>query len=890
MTLGLMVVGSGASYKDVSSEQNEEAIEVLQAVGVMVGDASGNFNPDSTVPRNEMAVVMSNLMAYNVATYAGTSPFTDVPSWAEPYVAACWTNGITTGYSANYYGGSDTVTTSQAALMLMKALGYFQYGSDFGDDWQLATVKQGNKIDLFEDVDSGVKEAMTRNDLAQLVLNTLEAGMVEADNNTIKVTTNDATVETGSVNYNYIASSKDYAKTISDKYPASSTNSVAGYIVELGEKLYNGDLKKDETVRDEFGRPSTQWTYKSTEIGTYASNVTTTWTGKVTEKALYTAVGTAAYDNYTWTIYRNGDLVKSDYAPTYDANGDIDGYAYTHNARNAAIANGKTSTERVLMSGNGVLTQVFVDSDKSTVTLTMIDTGVAEVSKVSDNGDGTYEVTVIFKTKVADASGAVLSSIDTKYTTEDSFTKGDIVIYTASDDSKEIESLAVASTVSGKVTAQKNGDYTTLDGTAYSYNYAYTKGTSTTDKRPYIALYNLEDSEINNPAVDKDVTLYLDAYGYAVAYEGKAATAEDYLFITEISKSWTSSVTAKAVFYDGTKATIEVDKVGGQTATSSNVGENTIYKYSKGTSTYSLETVTEVKIGGMDTTDTSKVAGTNKDLSNKSPLISDSTQKVTTDNNTVFVNVVDEKAYTGYSNVTNMTKVAAKVVKNTKGVADIVFVYAYESVAAADDDFVILKGTGFEAVMVDGTKVYRATDAYDINGEQLTDLYFTSQPSNLTKGLYKITSRDGKDQVQGITALYYVVEGGTDSETNETVYVTGSDAYTYGSTQSTTLGGYYAVTAKNGVLTMNKDIQLDKTNKASTFAVNTSTSYVVIELNKKGDVDSIRTGDIGDIVAEKDANKDASYNNLTGVYVMTVDDASDAAPLAETVLVVIPKI
>ena len=164
MISGLMVMGSSAassSYTDVADTNNVEAIEVLKAVGIMVGDESGDFNPDQKVTRNEMAVVMSNLMAYNVATYANTSPFTDVPSWAEPYVAACWTNGITAGTSATTYGGSESVTTAQAALMLMKALGYFQYASDFGSDWQLSTVSQGNRIDLFEDVDSGVREALS---------------------------------------------------------------------------------------------------------------------------------------------------------------------------------------------------------------------------------------------------------------------------------------------------------------------------------------------------------------------------------------------------------------------------------------------------------------------------------------------------------------------------------------------------------------------------------------------------------------------------------------------------------------------------------------------------------------------------------------------------------
>ena len=84
MVMGLMVVGSGASYVDVSSENNVEAIEVLQKVGVMTGDENGKFNPDANVTRNEMAVIMSNMLDYKVSNYAGTAPFTDVPSWAEP--------------------------------------------------------------------------------------------------------------------------------------------------------------------------------------------------------------------------------------------------------------------------------------------------------------------------------------------------------------------------------------------------------------------------------------------------------------------------------------------------------------------------------------------------------------------------------------------------------------------------------------------------------------------------------------------------------------------------------------------------------------------------------------------------------------------------------------
>ena len=85
MISGLMVMGSSAaSYADVTSKQNEEAIEVLKTVGIMVGDENGKFNPEAKVTRNEMAVVMCNLLDYTVASYKGTSPSPTCPSGLSP--------------------------------------------------------------------------------------------------------------------------------------------------------------------------------------------------------------------------------------------------------------------------------------------------------------------------------------------------------------------------------------------------------------------------------------------------------------------------------------------------------------------------------------------------------------------------------------------------------------------------------------------------------------------------------------------------------------------------------------------------------------------------------------------------------------------------------------
>ena len=125
MVMGLMVVGTGASYADVSSEQNQEAIEVLQEVGIMTGDENGNFNPNAKVTRNEMAVVMSNLLDYRVANYKGTSPFTDVQETSSYYDAILWAaeTGVTNGTTASTFSPDAPCTRAQLAVFLWRAAG-----------------------------------------------------------------------------------------------------------------------------------------------------------------------------------------------------------------------------------------------------------------------------------------------------------------------------------------------------------------------------------------------------------------------------------------------------------------------------------------------------------------------------------------------------------------------------------------------------------------------------------------------------------------------------------------------------------------------------------------------------------------------------------------------
>ena len=545
MISGLMVMGSSAaSYADVTSENNVEAIEVLEAVGIMIGDENGNFNPDQNVTRNEMAVVMANLMEYNVASYKDTSPFTDVPSWAEPYVAACWTNGITAGYSDTIYGGSDTVTTAQAALMLMKALGYFQYASDFGSDWQLATTRQGNAIDLFVGVDSGVTAPMTRNDVAQLVLNTLEAGTVQASTDG-SWSIGDVVIN-NNVRYNYITSNQPYASAIDDSRRTNNDGDlVSGYIVELGEQLYMGDLQLRDNTSDDFERPARTWSYDGAEIGTYMKDelIVATYTTGVSGRELYDKLTGSTVREYAMEVYLDGgDGLFSKDNVTRSNSKDLDG------------------------TGDGVLTQVFMNLDTKKITVTSVNTWLAKAN--SDYNTNSETLSLKVYDEQTDGTDGYTQVIDTEDVAgiEDIVKDQYVLVNMSLKDRNNYEIVAMSdpeilsNANVTKFSTDYDGDKVNIEESLFKSLTANGTSYDSAAKAYYNEdVLNLYDQDL---LTDNTYNVYLDPYGYAIGVELYEGT-DNYVFIAgyDMNSSNISVRTADAaaIFMDGTMETIKVN-------------------------------------------------------------------------------------------------------------------------------------------------------------------------------------------------------------------------------------------------------------------------------------------------------------------------------------------
>ena len=718
MLLGMMVVGTSASYADVTSKQNKEAIEVAQAVGVMIGDDKGNFNPDAKVTRVEMAVVMSNLLNLKVDDFkAAKTGFTDVPAWAAPYVAACKADGIIAGYSATTFGSNDTVTAAQAALMMMKALGYFQFAPDFGDDWQLATVKQASKIKLYDGISANANTALTRNDVAQLVLNALEATMVEADGNGGTTIKGDGfEITTGSTKYVDVLKAGDkYAKI--DKTKVNDK-----YTVELGEQLFDGKLEKNPD-KDDLGRPAAKWSYKSEDIGTY---------GDIADKVYVLAKPYVVTDKDSLlSVLKDKNLTNNDELKLPEAESVyVNGTAVDKEYKSAKAAFNNEAK-------GGVVVELFYNDNNSNIvdrvvvlnySINQIDDVSTKLTKDQKDDGATCKIKIKNASTYTDDK---IADFNAKTYVEDAY-----LLYIVK--GSEIVASQIAEEVTGTVTAIKGSDKATVGGTTYKFI------TKKDVNNKTVAMVEID--------VEDEGSFYLNVAGQ-IAVVDTTSKSDNYAYIYAVSSDngtnsegvKTTTFTAYYVDTNGVKgsAEVDVDKVTEKEATGlkRDVGfyfadtAMAITEDYKGVIAYSLNSDKEL----VYETAKDKIAELNAKV--------DKTQANGTDSDTQFIfaskdgNKYKTSVSVGYKNVNIKATDVSYKVTNKDGDILYVFVSAENGTLSSDTKYAVVKSGDATRTKDGNDTIY--TYSVVIDGEETT-LSSKNDKLTLNKGEVFSYEMDGK--------------------------------------------------------------------------------------------------------------------------------------------------
>ena len=793
MALSLMTVAFAADakdYADYDEVTHKEAVDVMTAAGIFDG-MGGDFNPDGTLTREQAAKIITYMiMGKDAADKLTTviAPYSDVSAdrWSAGAIAYCTNEGILSGMGNNRFAPTDPVTGLQFGKMLLVALGYDPDIEKLtGDSWAINVSKLAISAGLDENVGVSLSQALTREQAAQMALNTMNADMVDYDNRGTEIDLPGVgSIIVGASNAEAVATTRDKATIANDGY------------VQFAEQYCEDLSVNGNATSDDFGRPAHTWKYDKTTVGTYADTADATYTTKVKVKDIYSDLGLS--ENMTASVETNGG-----------------------NASSQAI----TKNSTVEIGAQGQLTEVYYDTDADTVKIIHIDTYVGKIAAVHSNVDDPY-VTVSTL-----SAGGPNGEFETT-----SFDRDDIVLYTYADD--EIQSLVLAEKLSGQ-------EVTSFTGAANAATKLTANGTEYTAAAKAKYADNLvADSSYDLYLDTYGNVIYSELYeggagNYAYVLEcGKRAGIY----------AGDNEYYAKLLFADGTMQSVQTDKdysVVYNASSAPNGGgdlEKFIVTYTTNDDEEYVLTAKSAAAAAADTIQlipgTSLVnLTTGTDFYANSSTIFVVAEK--DGNDTTY------KAYTGIANAPKIgtsTAGAAVTAIASYGegtVADYVFIEVNAGVISSDtDEMIFVKGDtkGAGDVVTSGSTTYYAYTAV-VNGEETELKVLTSATAAVTalqKNVFlKSVTYNSNGYVTGVTA--YTASGdidvldetsdgyGTRAESNGTI------GFSYNSTKWYTYAEDVAVYVVDG----------DDVSVGSIYSINDDSNDGYVAIVDSGEVTAI---------------------------------------------------
>ena len=177
---------AGAAFTDQSSiKVDSKVIDTLTEKNVIKGFEDGSFQPDKLVTRAQMAKMMFVLRtgSDDASYYAKdmTDTFADTAgTWSnllkahhpEAHVGKVY--GIVSGKSSTVFAPNASVTTAEAAKMLLVYSGHdVQKDGLTGAQWKANTMKLADQDGLLKGVEADIDAPLPRQYAAQMIYNEL---------------------------------------------------------------------------------------------------------------------------------------------------------------------------------------------------------------------------------------------------------------------------------------------------------------------------------------------------------------------------------------------------------------------------------------------------------------------------------------------------------------------------------------------------------------------------------------------------------------------------------------------------------------------------------------------------------------------------------------------
>jgi hypothetical protein len=768
MTMSLVTIGAGATeyadFTDKGEVQYEEAVAVLNKLGIITGYEGGDFKPAGALTRGAAAKIIVSLMIGSEAAASlqvAAAPYKDVPvtNTFAAVISYCKTAGYINGYTDGTFRPTGALTGFAFAKMLLGALGYDGKVEGFtGSGWTMKVASVGSVAGLYNDflTPFSGNAGVTREQACQLALNTLKATKVEYVGNTVNVSGKDLNVSVGNNKYSFVINKSNTDGNITT-VPAND-----GFM-QFAEQHFT-DLKQLGDTTTDFGRPATRWAYKNVTIDKFAKNpdfdpFTAAPSGD-NAKDKVKDMGLDSYKVYSGTNVTINDKAESNY------------FGNITLANAVKLSDSSVAQKLVDLTGNGIVVEVYVDDNNADIVsdIVVIRTQLMEVNTVTSKTITVKQLDEVGALDT-DASGnvsgkdpltgtAYFKALSSVKSDDDAFAdlkdckSGDymLVTYAGSD----AYSAKAPQVVTGALTGVTRNNSNAVNGVVVggtSYKLAAIRDDDFAD---------LDAAKISS--TKKDVTLYLDAYGYATYIED-AGTSTNFMIYGD---SYNTLVNGKLVTtlngwdLSGTEVSINV---GTNSALPDSFGYGDLIKYESTDSSnadYAVSGATAAQYDSTNKTKGYKLVATGADISASANFLADTNSnsyRIASGVKTIFMDFNTDKTVksiyvkNGLANISsgelaktganNTGSYAAQMYINKDGAVEAVIVKT-DSTDAVSDNVLFVQARRGET-LVDGVRTYTyrvwvngAEDDYT-STDAVSAGYFATYAEK-ADGTYKLSS------------------------------------------------------------------------------------------------------------------------------------------------------
>jgi len=251
-TMMLGLAASASVFPDVADDASyAEAVTILSSLNIMIGDDKGNFNPDNTITRAEVAAIVVRAKGLEAASNGakGATNFSDVKAdhWATGYINLAAQSGIIAGFTDGTFRPEDPVTYEQATKMIVAALGYTPKAENNGG-YPTGYLVIASQEGIAKGATGQAGDAAKRAIVARLIFNALDVKLMEQTG--FKVNEPEYSV----VNKTLL---KDYLKVEKYEGKITSTFLTDGKKADDDEisieySYYNGVLQVQDSVSNKY--------------------------------------------------------------------------------------------------------------------------------------------------------------------------------------------------------------------------------------------------------------------------------------------------------------------------------------------------------------------------------------------------------------------------------------------------------------------------------------------------------------------------------------------------------------------------------------------------------------------------------------------------------------